>query len=467
MHDKPSAWGDSFRRIRSWIDPTSGTEDDRRKERILAILLLSLSGTSGLFFIHASASWFIDPATYRGIPPLILFGVFCIFAGLFKLKQAGYRDAASITFLATLAIPITWTMARWGADLPEASLSAALLIVISGILLGSRAAVIAALLSGCVIFGITASQLTGHLNPESAWRIEPLAIDQAFPKTFLFGAIAAVTWLSIREIERSLERARLSEAELVAHNAALEQEVAQRVRQLREAELEHLAAHERFAEFGKLASGILHDLANPINAASLNVQLMEQNGAPSQDELRQASKALNRVTSFLRAARLRYRGSSSSTLFEPREEAEAVLTILGHRARAAHVSVAAHLPDPGSAAGDASQFGQIVLNLVANAIDACEELTHRPGPHVAIDIRNGEDGISIEVADRGVGIPDGAKIFEAFYTTKAPDKGTGIGLSTVKRLVERWGGTISYMNRPEGGTIFHVYLPKSSPSTSG
>jgi hypothetical protein len=97
-------------------------------------------------------------------------------------------------------------MVSWGADLPEAIVSLALLILVSGILLGDRIAAGAAVAATAAILGLTAAQISGHFAPDVTWRSEPIAFDHVPTKGILFAAIAAVAWLSNREMERSLQR---------------------------------------------------------------------------------------------------------------------------------------------------------------------------------------------------------------------------------------------------------------------
>ena len=81
-----------------------------------------------------------------------------------------------------------------------------------------------------------------------------------------------IAWLSNREIEKSLKRARRSEAALKVERDALEITVEARTRQLREAQADQLSQLYRFAEFGQISSGLFHDLVNPLNAMSLNME---------------------------------------------------------------------------------------------------------------------------------------------------------------------------------------------------
>jgi signal transduction histidine kinase len=71
------------------------------------------------------------------------------------------------------------------------------------------------------------------------------------------------------------------------------------------------------------------------------------------------------------------------------------------------------------------------------------------------EILNGE--LMLEVADTGIGVPDGVDIFEPFMTTKS--QGTGLGLMVVRQIVAAHGGRVSYSSHPGAGTTFRLYLP--------
>jgi len=113
-------------------------------------------------------------------------------------------------------------------------------------------------------------------------------------------------------------------------------------------------------------------------------------------------------------------------------------------------------------AGDSNRIEQVLQNLVANAV------RHTPsGGRVAVTINRADAGVTITVDDSGPGIPAEhlPRIFDRFYkvdesrTGTATPSGSGLGLSIVRAIVVRHGGTITAENRPEGGARFRVYLP--------
>ena len=103
---------------------------------------------------------------------------------------------------------------------------------------------------------------------------------------------------------------------------------------------------------------------------------------------------------------------------------------------------------------------QVILNLVLNA----KEVMGRSGP-VEIVVSDVEDGVTVEVLDRGPGIPEDAlaRVFDPFFTTKDSVHGVGLGLYTAEGLVRTHGGAIKASNRSDGpGARFLLELPREA-----
>ncbi len=117
--------------------------------------------------------------------------------------------------------------------------------------------------------------------------------------------------------------------------------------------------------------------------------------------------------------------------------------------------------------GDAARLGQVFLNLLTNAIDACETPGVAP-LQIRVRTEDTANGIRVEIHDSGGGVdPElGERIFDPFSTTKDASRGTGLGLYLSRRIVEEHGGTIGYRSRPGGGTVFFVELPELGGSVS-
>lgn len=135
--------------------------------------------------------------------------------------------------------------------------------------------------------------------------------------------------------------------------------------------------------------------------------------------------------------------------------------MLAHRAQKSNVVV--KFSDSGDVKfyGDAIKFNQIILNLVANAIDSYM-LKTGGRREVLVSLSNAGGRAEISVRDYGAGISKEnlPKIFDPFFTTKGHERGTGIGLSIVKRIVEKdFGGSIEVKSKENKGSEFVVKFP--------
>ena len=143
------------------------------------------------------------------------------------------------------------------------------------------------------------------------------------------------------------------------------------------------------------------------------------------------------------------------------EGLESTLVMLGHKLRDGVTVLRDYTADLPRIDAHGGELNQVWTNLIDNAVDAMQG-----AGTLRLTTRAEQDGIFVEVADTGPGMsPEvAARAFEAFYTTKEPGKGTGLGLDIARRIVERHRGTISIESRP-GETVLRVRLPLRPPVT--
>jgi signal transduction histidine kinase len=136
------------------------------------------------------------------------------------------------------------------------------------------------------------------------------------------------------------------------------------------------------------------------------------------------------------------------------------LTILAHSAREKQVKVTQDLKLPRHYPCFPAKLNQVVLNLVNNAIDACDR-----GGEVVVSSEEKDGHFEIHVRDNGHGIKEEhmKKLFVPFFTTKPVGKGTGLGLSISYRIVQEHRGTIAVQKNDTGGTTFSIRIPVEQP----
>jgi signal transduction histidine kinase len=156
--------------------------------------------------------------------------------------------------------------------------------------------------------------------------------------------------------------------------------------------------------------------------------------------------------------------------FDLRELVPGVVDRMRAAGRLGFAEVKVVLPqDPIAVIFNRRQLEQVLVELLANAADALEDVKDRPCRiHVGVEMPDifGEFGPCLFVKDTGIGIFEGevGAVFEPYYTTKAPEKGAGLGLTVARALVESMGGRLTVQSRVNLGSTFTVELPEQTSS---
>ena len=225
------------------------------------------------------------------------------------------------------------------------------------------------------------------------------------------------------------------------------------------------AEAERMAYIGTLASGLAHEIRNPLNSLNLNMQMLEEEidehgSVPTGKRLlsitrSEISRLERLVTDFLAYAK-------------PRplelEEVPAVLLlervpeVLAGEIQKRRARVDVHDRSGGARVRvDLGQINQLLLNLAQNALLAAEEADRTP--LLELTVHRQGPWVQLRVADNGAGIrpEDKPKIFDLFYSTRKG--GTGLGLAIVDRIARAHGGRLEVESTPGTGTVMTVELP--------
>jgi len=228
---------------------------------------------------------------------------------------------------------------------------------------------------------------------------------------------------------------------------------------------QQLRRAETLAVAGKLASGIAHEVGTPLNIVSGRAEMVLQSlpdRHPGREDLEQIIRQIDRVSNIVRSLLDAVRLSKPEIQRVPIEVLiSRLLPLLDHIVRkrgiAMTTEIADDLPD---VAADPARLQQVLLNLLMNAVEATPpdgRITVRAWARA----RQGRRGVSVAVADTGLGIARDAlgQIFEPFYTTKPAGQGTGLGLAISRDIIRDHGGTIQADSGPGQGATFTLWLP--------
>lgn len=229
------------------------------------------------------------------------------------------------------------------------------------------------------------------------------------------------------------------------------------VQQLHEREREVMRA-EQLAAVGQLAAGVGHEIRNPLTSIKMLAQAGIEDGQMSltavdlriiESEVRRMERSLQTFLDFARPLRPERRPVNLISVIET------VIGLTRGRAEKQHVTTRLEAPQSGVVLTvDASQFQQVMVNLVLNSLDAMPT-----GGSLNIAVWQHDPWVEVEVADTGSGISEEVlpKIFQPFVSSK--ETGLGLGLVISRRIMEDHGGTIEAANRIGGGAVIRIRFP--------
>lgn len=238
---------------------------------------------------------------------------------------------------------------------------------------------------------------------------------------------------------------------------------------------QQMIACERLASLGTLAAGVAHEINNPLAIIKESIGWMKQ--LLKGKELKEIPRredfdfALDKIEKAIERARrithqlldfVRKNDSVPSELDLLTLVNEAI-QLVSREAKNKDIEIAQKinrtLPSIWS---DPYQLRQVLVNLLTNAIHATG-----PGGSITVTLTGDNEGVSLTVQDTGEGIPkeNMERIFEPFFSTKAPGEGTGLGLFVTRGIIERLGGKIEVDSQLGQGTAFCFKLPKSIART--
>ena len=225
-----------------------------------------------------------------------------------------------------------------------------------------------------------------------------------------------------------------------------------------------LERQQRLTAMGELASGVAHEIRNPLNTIGTIIQQLDKDFEPSADKeeyhelaglVYSEVKRINEtIQDFLKFARPQPVQPSRFPLTELFSDLQKQYST---SLREKNIRLDLNLQWQGDVYWDGNQMKQVFINLIQNAIEAITE-----NGTITLTVSPEEDGfVEIRLQDDGPGMPEKIRqnIFNLYFTTKA--KGTGIGLSIVQRIIFEHGGIIHVESAPGEGTVFTIKMPVS------
>ncbi|MFZ6638809.1 sensor histidine kinase [Undibacterium sp. TC4M20W] len=290
---------------------------------------------------------------------------------------------------------------------------------------------------------------------------------------------------------RRLEEGRLAQRALKKAADELELHIAERTRQLTQANAElesryltlkqtenllrstqnEMVQAGKLAMLGQMATGITHELNQPLTAirafADNAITFMNRGKAEQAlANLEHISHASERMGSIIAQLKGFARKSPNAIAeVDVQTAIQSAVSLLRSETDRRGVKLSVHLDEHAKVLGDTVRIEQVLINLIRNALDAVE---NSPVREVDVRLSKWQGMARITIADTGTGIPEhvAGHLFEPFFTTKEIGQGLGLGLAISSSIVQAMNGSLVADNRPEGGAEFTVCIPLADQAST-
>jgi PAS domain S-box-containing protein len=232
-------------------------------------------------------------------------------------------------------------------------------------------------------------------------------------------------------------------------------------------EAEKLEA-ERLAAVGQTVAGLAHGIKNLLMGLEGGVYVFNSGMQKSDSDRmmrgwQMLDENISRISAFVKEFLEFAKGKTPNVgLVRPNQVARDVIDLFRDKAALAGISLKENLANKVSyALMDEDGIHTCLVNLVSNALDACE-ISDKPNRNVTVTTKEEGGTLVFEVSDDGAGMDYEVKkrVFTKFFSTKGSDRGTGLGLLTTRKIVQEHGGSVSFVSTEGEGSVFRMEFPR-------
>ena len=426
-------------------------------DRITAIVVrASVIIALSLTLLVAVHSVFTGHISYARLFAGGMIAVYFFIAELVTRKQH-YIFAGWMVMLVYTAITVS-TLLLWGLNAPVGVLAIGFIVFLSGVMLGPKH--IPWVISFVVVFlfGVQYIHASGYIRPDLHELGQPSHYFDVLTYVTILGAFALLSWLSGKQTEYLLLRARVAEKKVRLEKENLALKLEEQSRHLHAMQLQEMVAMYKFAEIGRSAVATLHELSNLLSVLTLDIDDIRHQHQRS-EAITNAKEGIHHINQLVRHTRHQLQDNVTSEVFNAIPTIERTIKEMQIKFVSKNVELHKVLPQRTSfrILGDPQNLSHVIIILLNNALDA---VLMAKNPKVTIEVIQNKTSLIIDVVDTGHGIPEQqqALLFHPHKSSKP--SGLGVGLFITRHIVEsQLGGKIKYIHS-DSGARFQINIPR-------
>ena len=390
--------------------------------------------------------------------------IFYLILSLIFARKDKHQIVNSMLIFLYAAIAFA-TMLHWGLNAAIGIFSTSFVIILTGILLGSRAILPVSILVIILLVVVQTLHSLKIVSPNLTALHEASTFFDVISYATVLGVFALIIWISDTQREKSFERAQLAELAVRTQKEHLALELEQESARLRQTQLAEMQQLYKFATLGQSTAATLHELSNHLSVLNMDMDDLKQQHRNSR-AIKNAQEGIEQINLTVRQVRRKLNSYDNAKNFKVGPLIKRILKDQSEKAKIKSVEIS-YLPysfSNTSISGDPLALTQILTVLLTNALEACSEL---PKAKVEIILHILKNDLHISVIDNGIGISKQQKqtLFSPALSSKP--SGLGIGLFIAHHLAEsHFQGAIKLVeNKTENvnGAHFIVQIPLATP----
>lgn len=413
------------------------SEDKIRKSYLLNLINIGLFiFLITIILIRIFGEIFFDASSNKE-SFLVLFFIISVLGLMTFLVKNGFVRIVAFSVLALLLLSSLKGSFTWGLDLYTVDMMYPLIILLSATLISSKFSFVMLFIICSNLSLIYILQENGYVFANSAWKLSQPSFPNLLTIVVIYTLMTFISWLSSREIEKSLKKSKILSQKLALQNENLEKIVEARTKELKILQLNQLTRIAPLLDLGKLSAGLIHDVREPLAVLSCILQDAKENNNVIID-LNQAFLAIDKIDDLSKMSACKLFNKPETEIFSLNQEIKKLISLFEYKSRLKKVKIIFETNKEFELHADRSKLNQVMANLVLNALEAYDFIESSE-KFIFIKLIKKSRSLLVKIKDYGVGIEQEnlTRIFEPNFSSKDNKKSLGFGLYVSQEVMEK------------------------------